>query len=74
MVGASCLTNRYWMGNLLYFDKCDSDIIVDKCQVIADLESGVTDISWISETRRLIVACDSGKFFRRCFIFIILCL
>lgn len=64
MIGASCLTNRYWTGNLLYFNKCDSEIIADECQVIADLECGVTEISWISETQRIVVACDSGKIFR----------
>ena len=64
VVGASCLTNRYWAGNLFYFNKCDSDVMVDECQVVADLESGVTDISWISETQRVVVACDSGKFAR----------
>jgi len=62
IIGGSCLSNRYWNGSLFYFNEINSDldINVDKSTIFVELEAGVTDVSWISETGRLIAACDSG--------------
>lgn len=63
IIGASCLSNRFWNGCLFYLDGNNADLKlnVEQCNVIAELESGVTDVSWISGTQSLIVACDSGS-------------
>ena len=80
LVAASFLTNRYWTGKLIYAGRCDSDsdVDVEQCKLVADIESGLTDVSWIGDTQRLILACDSGikytRFFRKFFKLKILCI
>jgi hypothetical protein len=36
---------------------------VNQGKIVADVKSGLTDITWIAGMQRVIIACDSGKFF-----------
>jgi methylosome protein 50 len=60
ILGSSSLTNRLWNGELLYFDSCVDNVVLNDCQAMAPLECGITDVKWIAGSRRFVTACDSG--------------
>ncbi|XP_013074672.2 methylosome protein 50-like isoform X2 [Biomphalaria glabrata] len=59
LLGASCLTGRFWLGSLWYYQTAESAPDVDRCTAGVQLEAGVGDAKWIDNTH-VLVGLDTG--------------
>ncbi|KAH9499054.1 Methylosome protein 50 [Bulinus truncatus] len=59
LLGASCLTGRFWLGSLWYYQTPESAPDVDRCTAGVQLEAGVGDAKWVDNTR-VLVGLDTG--------------
>ncbi|CAL1537380.1 unnamed protein product [Lymnaea stagnalis] len=59
LLGASCLTGRFWLGSLWFYQTPESAPDVDKCTAGVQLEAGVGDAKWVDNTH-VLVGLDTG--------------
>ncbi|CAG5116879.1 unnamed protein product, partial [Candidula unifasciata] len=59
LLGASCMTGRYWLGSLWFYQTPEAAPNVDKCTAGVQLEAGICDCEWIDRTH-IIVGLDTG--------------
>ncbi|XP_012938902.1 methylosome protein 50 [Aplysia californica] len=59
LLGASCLTGRYWLGSLWFYQNPRAAPDVDRCTAGVQLEAGVGDAGWVDATH-VLVGLDTG--------------
>jgi len=59
LLGASCLTGRYWLGSLWYYQNPKEAPDVERCTAGVQLEAGVADAQWLDNTH-VLVGLDTG--------------
>uniref|UniRef100_A0A0B7A844 Uncharacterized protein n=1 Tax=Arion vulgaris TaxID=1028688 RepID=A0A0B7A844_9EUPU len=59
LLGASCLTGRYWLGSLWFYQTPEAAPNVDKCTAGVQLEAGICDAEWVNTTH-VVAGLDTG--------------
>jgi len=59
LLGASCLTGRYWLGSLWFYQSAQHAPNVEMCTAGVQLEAGVGDAQWV-DGRSVLVGLDTG--------------
>uniref|UniRef100_A0A0B7A8P3 Uncharacterized protein n=1 Tax=Arion vulgaris TaxID=1028688 RepID=A0A0B7A8P3_9EUPU len=60
LLAASCMTGRYWLGSLWFYQTPEVAPNVDKCTAGVQLEAGICDVEWIDGTH-VFVSLDTGR-------------
>jgi methylosome protein 50 len=59
LLGASCLTGRYWLGSLWFYQTPETAPNADKWTAGVQLEAGICDAEWV-DTTHVVVGLDTG--------------
>ena len=60
-LAASSLTHRYWVGSLYFYREAHQAVDEMSCNVMIQVDTGMSDIAHIENSNNFITATDSGN-------------